>query len=52
MDEINCMNKTCFFITLLFIYLFIYLFLNSNQLYKQLLEDDKDKFEAELGNLN
>jgi len=35
---------------LLFIYLFIYFLSNSNQLYKQLLEDDNDKFEAELGN--
>ena len=44
MDEINCMKKKLVF--LFVIYLFIYL--NSNQLYKQLLEDDKDKFEAEL----
>lgn len=44
MEEINCMKKKLVF--LFVIYLFIYL--NSNQLYKQLFEDDKDKFEAEL----
>jgi hypothetical protein len=36
----------------LFIYLLIYFLLNSNELYKQLLDNDKDKFEAELGTIN
>jgi len=39
------MKRKIFFYYYLFIYLFIF---NSNQLYKQLLEDEKDKFEAEL----
>ncbi len=33
----------------LFIYLFFFF---SNELYKQFLENDKDKYEAELGNFN
>jgi hypothetical protein len=48
MDEINCMKQKQIY---LFIYLFCFLF-NSNELYKQLLENNKDKFEAELGNSN
>lgn len=48
MDDLNCMiipKKKPFF---LFTYLFSYY---SNELYKKLFENDKDKFEAELGNL-
>lgn len=42
-------KKQILFFCFLFIRLFIF-YLNSNELYKKLFENDKNTFEAELGN--